>query len=93
MNKKNILTTIALFALLLFSNSINKANAQVFIMTEDEYHYSNRTPSAGIGILPDLPDDNDLTSDAYAPLGNGILVLGWLSGAYLLGRRRKHDND
>ena len=93
MNKKNLLTTIALFTLLLFNSNFKKANAQVFIMTEDEYHYSNRTPSAGLGIFPALPADTDLTPAASAPLGNGILVLGWLSGAYLLGRRRKHDND
>lgn len=32
-----------------------------------------------------------ITIDQYAPMGSGLFVLGFLGGAYLLGKRRKED--
>ena len=32
-----------------------------------------------------------ITIDQYAPMGSGLFVLGFLGGAYLLGKRKKED--
>lgn len=80
-NKK--LFALALIALLSVSKEINRADAQVFILSDEEFQFAQRAQS-GSGILPHLPD-NDSTTDDYAPIDGGILLLGCLGGAYLLG--------
>ena len=42
--------------------------------------------------LNDL-DGGDISLENFAPLSGGILVLGCLGGAYLIGRRRKEQNS
>lgn len=66
------------------------AKAQIFIMTDEEYS-NGRTPSVG-GGLPIVPTQ-DVTTDQYAPLGGGTLLLGLLGGAYLLGQHRKKGDE
>ena len=41
--------------------------------------------------LPDVPTNNQTTDNSDAPLGDGLLLLGCLGGAYLIGKRRKED--
>lgn len=74
-----------LIILMLFALTIS-ANAQIFL-SEDEY--SNRSGSDAGGIeLPTIPD-LDSPFDQFAPVGEGILLLGVLGGAYLLGKRKR----
>ena len=84
---KKRLIAIALIALFSLSSPIEKADAQIFIMSEDEFLNSerNRITDGGLPFTPTL----DVTIDQYAPLGGGIWVLGCLGGAYLLGKRKK----
>ena len=42
--------------------------------------------------LEDL-EGGDISLENFAPLSGGILVLGCLGGAYLIGKRRKEQNS
>lgn len=74
-----------LIILMLFALTIS-ANAQIFL-TEDDYN--SRTVSSELGFdVPAIPQ-LDSTDDQYSPVGDGILLLGVLGGAYLLGKRKR----
>lgn len=85
--KKRIITTTLL--LMFASLSVKTAQAQIFIMSEEEYNSSLRggTHPGNLPIVPWM----DVTLDQYAPVGSGWLLLGCLGGAYLLGKRRKRE--
>ncbi len=61
--------------------------AQVFIMEEDENQYRNVFGNGEWNntILHGSPDDQT----NYVPLGDGLLLLAALGGAYLLKKRNK----
>lgn len=81
MNKKTILT---LAVLLLMAAA--RMEAQVFIMTDDEFKYAKRGLQCNeLPIIPTL----DVTYDQYAPLSEGTLLLVFLGSAYLCSKRRK----
>ena len=61
--------------------------AQVFIMEDDEI-MSPRDPDGTINFNVIVPAQ-DVPNDQYVPLGEGILLLSGLAGAYLLGKRRR----
>ena len=42
-------------------------------------------------VLPDVPNNDQTGDHSDAPLGSGLLLLGCLGGAYLIGKRRKED--
>jgi hypothetical protein len=66
------------------------AMAQVFIMEEDDYNGKRQnTPSGQLSV--DLPGIYDSGEDWYTPVGEGLLVLAGLAGAYLVGKRRKEE--
>ena len=79
---------IILASLLLMGSA---ANAQIFILEDDEFMDNNRAGAIVGGSLPTLPMQ-DFTTDQFAPPGSGMLVLSALGGAYLLGRRRKSQD-
>ena len=64
------------------------AMAQVFIMDEDEWN-GNRVGKTSMDV--DLPGIYNSGEDWYTPVGEGIVVLAGLAGAYLLGKRKKED--
>ena len=66
------------------------AKAQVFLDPET-MEYNQRIRNNG-GSLPSVPILN-VTQDQYAPIGEGILLLGCLGGAYLIGKKRKEGKD
>ena len=81
--KKRIVTIIlAMFM------TIGSAMAQVFIMEDDE-SLNPRDPNGEI-VFNVMVNSQDVTNDQYIPLGEGLLLLSGLAGAYLL-RKRKHD--
>ena len=83
MNNKTIIT----LALLLFMTTA-RMSAQVFILSDEEFKYAKRGLSCSdLPIIPTL----DITYDQYAPIGDGAMLLALLSGAYLLGKRRKKE--
>ena len=81
---KNARKHIAFAALML---CMAPANAQIFILTDEEFANLNRTGKPNSIIVPTQGSDLDQT--LYAPLGNGIALLAALGGAYLAGKRRK----
>lgn len=63
------------------------AMSQVFL--DDEAVNSDRLGTNGAN-LPYVPEQN-VTHDQYTPVGEGILLLAGLAGAYLIGKRRKEE--
>ena len=94
MRRRNIIVT-SIIVLLLGMVSVQAVKAQtgIFIMEDEEYYNLREgSTSAPEGfIIPDLPD-HDTTWD-YTPLGDGLWLLGCLGGAYLLGKRRRKDEE
>ena len=77
-NKFIVLATLLL--LLVFP-----LRAQVFLM-DDEFESNIRVGESQF-VVPAPYQGGDL--DQYLPLGDGLLVLAALGGAYLLGKRKK----
>ena len=75
----------AILVLLLMLLSVTTATAQVFIM-DDEFEGTMRNRSEDYGLIVPI---EGLDSDQYLPLGDGLLVLAALGGAYLIGKRKK----
>ena len=66
--------------------------AQVF-MVEDDHNMRSETEDV-LGIVPMNGQTLDQANDpeAFAPLGEGILLLTALGGAYLLNKKRKNKS-
>ena len=83
--KKRIQIIITTLILLLAGT----AQAQVFTMTEEE----NDRAAGDMDVLGRIPYhgvDYD-QANAFAPLGEGMLLLTALGGCYLLGKRKKEE--
>lgn len=85
--KKRIFSILAILGLLM-----SPLNAQILLMDPDEESSNIRVNSDDIGELPFFPYQG-ITIDQYAPLGEGLLLLGCLGGAYLLGKRRRKEGE
>ena len=95
MRRRDIIISFLLVFVLSVSR-VNTVSAQVFIMDDEEDAYIDRVGGTA-GLDPggfDIPGDpgQDNAQD-WTPLGDGILLLGCLGGAYLLGKRRKREED
>ena len=77
---KKLIMTIAIATMMAVP-----ATAQVFLDDED---LNNRSTNDGFGVM--VPEQN-VTYDQYVPVGEGILLLAGLAGAYLVGKRKKED--
>lgn len=80
--KKNIISAMAIIMLSMGTIVVPSARAQIFL-DDESMSVRSSSNSAQLPIVPEL----DVTTDQYAPLGSGILLLGGLGGAYLLGKR------
>ena len=80
---------IAIIAALMLATA--PAMAQVFIMDEDEFNNGRAGSSDPSSLNVDLPGIYNSGEDWYTPVGEGIVVLAGLAGAYLLGKRKKKD--
>ena len=93
--KKRISIILAFLVVLFATINCNSVFAQVFIATEEEETFSDRIGDHGLDPgwfdIPAAPDPN--SGYDYTPIGNGIWLLGCLGGAYLLGKRRKKENE
>jgi len=92
--KRRSIIKLVLMVLAFGMMGVNQAKAQIFITEEEEYAnlrcHDENLPDGF--IIPDFPNHNE-TWDVFTPLGNGIWLLGGLAGAYLLGKRRKKDDE
>ena len=62
------------------------------IYTDEDYgtHLRSGSSNPGIGVMVPLQNSNlDQWKYEYVPLGDGLLLLAGLGGAYLLGKRKK----
>lgn len=90
---KKIHIIFVLTILLLGSISNTFAQGGIFIMDGEEDNFTDRIGSGTSGFtFPGIMPDHDSTLD-YTPVGNGILLLGCLGGAYLLGKRKKKEDE
>ena len=81
--RRNIHTmhnTRRVIVLLLFMVMSLTMKAQVFMIDGDENYREPENPQVFAG----LPEDYGLGVDWYTPVGDGILLLAALGGAYLL---------
>ena len=81
--KKRFITLI--FTILM---TVSSAMAQVFIM-EDDGALNARDPEGDI-VFNVIVNSQDVANDQFLPLGEGILLLSGLAGAYLLGKKNKN---
>ena len=72
-------------AILLFLAMSLTMKAQVFMMDGDENYRDPEDPQVFAG----LPNNFGSGYDYYMPMGDGIMLLAALGGAYLLGKRKK----
>ena len=88
--KKRIISVMAVLAMLCGPTMM--LNAQHIFDSDEEMEKSLRR---GTEVTENdltsvsIQDDDVISMENYAPLSGGILVLGCLGGAYLIGKRRK----
>ena len=81
----NMHKTRKVVAILLFLAMSLTMKAQVFMMDGDENYRDPEDPQVFAG----LPNNFGSGYDYYMPMGDGIMLLAALGGAYLLGKRKK----
>jgi hypothetical protein len=64
--------------------------SQILIVSEEEYN-SNR--AQGTGTFNVMVPTQDVAYDQYLPLGDAVLLLTGLAGAYLLGKQRNKKEE
>ena len=65
------------------------AMAQVFL--DDDDSWNNRNGENSSELLVNNPAVYDSGEDWFVPVGEGIMVLAGLAGAYLLGKRKNEE--
>lgn len=65
------------------------AMAQVFL--DDDDTWNNRNGENSSELLVNNPAVYDSGEDWFVPVGEGIMVLAGLAGAYLLGKRKNEE--
>lgn len=80
---KNMNRNILVLLLLLFMATA-PVHAQIFIQ-DSEYEGTSRTEYEEYDLISPI---QGTTLDQYLPLGNGLLLLAGLGGAYLLKKRK-----
>ena len=84
---------MAILALLFGPVSIHQVPAQILLMDMEEEEENDRLNAKDSELeLPNIPQLG-ITLDQYAPLGSGTIVFGLLAGAYLVGKRRKSEEQ
>ena len=86
--RHNIHRTGKALALLLFLTVSLTVKAQVFMLDGDENYRDPEDPA----VFVNLPEDYGLGVDWYTPVGDGVLLLSALGGAYILRKKRKENH-
>ena len=87
-NAHNTQKTRRVVAILLFVAMAITAKAQVFMMDADENYRDPEDPQVFAG----LPSNFGMGTDYYLPVGDGIMLLAALGGAYLFGKRKRNPD-
>ena len=86
--KKRVISATAILAMLFGLMSMPQAQAQIFLDEEGvQSTMRGATDNPNLPNVPQLGVTNDQYD--YTPLGSGVLALGLLGGAYLIGKKRK----
>lgn len=85
---KRIVMLIAMALFLTNPKEIGQADAQVFIMSDEEFSNTERVVVPSGGLVPVAPQGYE-EDWIYSPLGDGLIMLAALSGAYLMKKRKK----
>ena len=85
---KRIVMLIAMALFLTNPKEIGQADAQVFIMSDEEFSNTERVVVPSGGLVPVAPQGYE-EDWIYSPLGDGLIMLAVLSGAYLMKKRKK----
>ena len=94
--KKRIISVMAVLAMLCGPTMMQIVEAQNIFDSNEELKIKMRGKSGEVvnNDVISLEDrDGDISLENFAPLSGGILVLGCLGGAYLLGKRKKEQNS
>lgn len=87
-NTQNMHKTRRVVAVILFMAMSLTMKAQVFMLDGDENYREPENPQVFAG----LPENYGLGVDWYTPVGDGIILLAALGGAYLIGKKRQKQN-
>ena len=90
--KKRIISVMAVLAMFCAPTMMQIAEAQNIFDNNEELKIKMRGTSGEVenNDAISLEDrEGDISLENFAPLSGGILVLGCLGGAYLIGKRRK----
>ena len=88
--KKRIVSAMAILALVL--GTTISANAQIFLDDDDVNLRGNGDGNMDIGNI--IPQHNvDWDQANYTPVGEGLLLLSVLGGAYLLGKKKGNKGE
>lgn len=87
---KRFIIIFALTCVMVSPKEIGQADAQVFIISDEEYMNNTRYGTGDINNVPILPQGGQLDW-TLAPIGDGVLLLLGLGGAYLFSKRRKRE--
>ncbi len=79
---KKIMVLLTVFVL-----TVGPMQAQVLIV-DDEFEGKMRRNDPDFGLVAPM---QGLTTDQFTPIGNGVLLLAGLGGAYLLKKRNKKE--
>lgn len=95
--KKRIISVMAVLAMLCGPTMMQSAKAQNIFDSNEDMEKSFRGGSGeeddDLNSISIKDREGDISLENFAPLSGGILVLGCLGGAYLIGRRRKEQNS
>ena len=89
---KRVFAVLALCFFLVSPKEIGQADAQILIMDDDEYMASSRSVTENPFAYM-VPTQGGQYDWVYAPLGDGIVPLLGLGLAYLVGRKRKKEEE
>lgn len=91
--KKRIISVMAVLAMLCGPTMMQSVMAQNIFDNDEALEKSLRGGvSASENDLNSVSiHEDEISMENYAPLSSGILVLGCLGGAYLIGKRKKEQ--
>lgn len=84
-NMKKILLVLAIVFTMCFGVKAQHGNTDAFFNNCESDNRTGEENAFSMG----LPSDHGLTTDAYAPLGSGLLILSALGGGYLIAKKKK----
>ena len=79
--QKRIITIAAMLFL-----AVAPLRSQIFILSEEEMNTRATTEVPPLGVL--VPNQ-DVPNDQFVPLGEGVLLLAGMGGAFLVAKRKK----